>query len=260
MEISHCIKKQWGAYIINVWGYMVLFPKFLNKKSKKIKKVNKTEGSQCVKSPYLFHSCIIAWGRLNADFLSVTVLICYAVPVGINASKKFVINYIYIECSSLGPSSGGALLQSLSSCDKEQLPPLIFNPPEYFVKKVKKDILQMKSVVKMLVLDEVHKIFDRSFKFRACYDSFKTLKDDFSGIPIMALTATITDSQLENLAKNYPRSPVLIRGSVNKKNTKLNIEQYQTVHRRERDDMWDGVAKTLVDTIRDDYAIVYMDF
>lgn len=53
----------------------------------------------------------------------------------------------------------------------------------------------------MLVLDEVHKMFDRSSKFRACYDSFKTLKDDFSGIPIMALTATLTDSQLENLAK-----------------------------------------------------------
>jgi len=42
----------------------------------------------------------------------------------------------------------------------------------------------------MLVLDEVHKMFDRSSSFRACYDSFKTLKDDFfSGIPIMALKA-----------------------------------------------------------------------
>ena len=165
-----------------------------------------------------------------------------------------------IECSSLGPSSGGALLQSLSSCDKEKLPPLIFTTPEYFAHKVKKEILEMKSVVKMLVLDEVHKMLDQSSNFRACYDSFKTLKDDFSGILIMALTATLTDSQLENLAKNYLRSPVLIRGSVDKKNTKLNIEKYQTVHRRECDDMWDAVAKTLVDTLQDDYAILYLDF
>ena len=76
----------------------------------------------------------------------------------------------------------------------------------------------------------------------------------------MALTATLTDSQLENLAKNYLRSPVLIRGSVNIKNTKLNIEQYQTVHRRERDDMWDGLAKTLVHTIQGDCAIIYIIF
>lgn len=49
-----------------------------------------------------------------------------------------------IECSSLGPLSGGALFQSLSSCDKEQLPSLIFTTPEYFSHKVKKEILEMK--------------------------------------------------------------------------------------------------------------------
>ena len=37
-----------------------------------------------------------------------------------------------IACSSLGPSSGGALLQSLSSCGKDELPPLIFTTPEIF--------------------------------------------------------------------------------------------------------------------------------
>ena len=103
-------------------------------------------------------------------------------------------------------------------------------------------------------------MFDRSSKFRSCYDSFKSLKDDFAGVPMMALTATLTDSQLANLATNYLRSPVLIRGSFNKKNTNLNVEQYQRVHRREGDDMWDDVPRTLAHTIQDDYATVNMDF
>ena len=84
----------------------------------------------------------------------------------------------------------------------------------------------------MLVLDEVHKMFDRSSKFRSCYDSFKTLKNEFHDVTIMALTATLNEPHLVDLATNYLRSPVLIRGSVNKKNTKLNIEYYKTVHEK----------------------------
>ena len=42
-----------------------------------------------------------------------------------------------IPCASLGPSSGGSLLQSLSSCDERELPPLVFTTPEYFAKKAK---------------------------------------------------------------------------------------------------------------------------
>lgn len=112
----------------------------------------------------------------------------------------------------------------------------------------------------MVVLDEVHKMFDRNYNFRSCYDSFQTLKDEFEGIPIMALTATLDDSQFVDLAKNYLRCPVLIKGNVNKKNTKLNVENYQKVRRIEGDDVWDDLAKELVNTIQDDYAIVYMDF
>ena len=45
----------------------------------------------------------------------------------------------------------------------------------------------------------------------------------------MALTATLDDTQLVDLANNYLRCPVLIKGNVNKKNTKLNVENYQKV-------------------------------
>ena len=95
-----------------------------------------------------------------------TVVVCPKISL-INSHVKNL-KLHGIECSSLGPSSSGDLLQSLPSCDKEQLPPLIFPTPGYFAHKVRKEILGMKSVVKMLVLEEVHKMFDRSSKFRAC--------------------------------------------------------------------------------------------
>ena len=48
--------------------------------------------------------------------------------------------------------------------------------------------------------------------------ALKMLKDDFLCIPSMALTATLDDSQLVDLAENYLRRPVVIKGSVKKKN------------------------------------------
>ena len=112
--------------------------------------------------------------------------------------------------------------------------------------------MEMKSSVKMVVLDEAHKVFDGNYNFRSCCDSFQTLKDDFEGIPIMALTATLDGSQLVGpiVANNYLRCPVLIKENVNKKNTKLNVENYQKVRRKEGDYMWNDVAKELVNTTR----------
>ena len=48
----------------------------------------------------------------------------------------------------------------------------------------------------------------------------------------MALTATLDDSQLVDLSNNYLRCLVVIKGNVNKKNTKLNVENYQKIRRK----------------------------
>lgn len=118
----------------------------------------------------------------------------------------------------------------------------------------------MQERVKLIVLDEVHKMFDRTTKFRECYDSIKTLKDDFPGKPIMALTATLSEQQLRTLCTDHLRKPVLLRSSVNKKNIKINIETYNCASGRSSVKTWSSVAKQLVATIQEDYAIVYMDF
>jgi RecQ family ATP-dependent DNA helicase len=165
-----------------------------------------------------------------------------------------------IQAASVGPLSGGSCIQSVSEVDKSSLPPILFTTPEYFDKKLKNELLEMRENVKMLVLDEVHKMFDRSSNFRSCYDALKSLKEDFKETPLMALTATLSDMQLQDLCRNYLRRPVLIKSSVNKKNTKINIEKYETVHKKAGKDMWKNVAEHIVKTIQDDYAIVYMDF
>lgn len=66
----------------------------------------------------------------------------------------------------------------------------------------------------------------------------------------MALTATLEDSQSVDLANNYLRCSY--QRKCEKKKTKLNFEKCQKEHRKEGDDMWDDMAKELVNTVQDD--------
>lgn len=165
-----------------------------------------------------------------------------------------------IEAASVGPLTGGSKLQCADIVEDADLPHLLFTTPEYFETKLKSQIMKMKDKLKLLVLDEVHKMFDRTTNFRECYDSIKSLKDDFSETPIMALTATLSDQQLRELCTDHLRKPVLLRSSVNKKNIKINVERYKKASGKSSKDPWISVAKQLAETIQDDYAIVYMDF
>ena len=45
-------------------------------------------------------------------------------------------------------------------------------------------------------------------------------------VPIMALTATLDEEQLQSLSRHYLKKPVLIRDSVNRPNIKLNVGRY----------------------------------
>ena len=165
-----------------------------------------------------------------------------------------------IEAAAVGPSSGGSKLQCADIVEDADLPPLLYTTPEYFETKLKTEVIKIKDRLKLLVLDEVHKMFDRTTNFRECYDSIKSLKDDFPGTPIMALTATLSDQQLRELCTDHLRKPVLLRCSVNKKNIKINIEKYNKETAKSSQKTWTSVAKQLQATIQDEYAIVYMDF
>ena len=64
---------------------------------------------------------------------------------------------------------------------------------------MKRELLTIQNRLKLTVLEEVHKMIDRTANFRECYDSLKSLKDEFPTTPIMAVTATLSDTELGDL-------------------------------------------------------------
>ena len=103
-----------------------------------------------------------------------------------------------------------------------------------FCDKMKHELFTMQHQLKLLVLDEVHKMLDRTTKFRECYDSLKSLKEEFPSTFIMALTATLRKQQLCVLCTEHLHKPVLLKSSVNKKNIKMNVTSTTLILRKER--------------------------
>ena len=96
----------------------------------------------------------------------ITVVICPTISL-INSHVENL-KLHGIDSSSLGPSSSTSSIQSLGSTDKGDLPPLLFTTPEYFSTKVESELMDTKSFIKMLVLDQIHKTFNRNYNLRSC--------------------------------------------------------------------------------------------
>lgn len=113
-------------------------------------------------------------------------------------------------------------------------------------------------------------MFDRNSDFRSSYDFFKGIKDSFSCMPVMTLTATLSQTQVQSLCMDYLKNPVLIKGSINRSNIKLNIKSCVTSKKKKssrsavkentKEDIWSECATDIKNISGDEYAIVYMDF
>ena len=178
-----------------------------------------------------------------------------------------------IDAFSLGRAAGiesHLNHERLFSADgKRSFPSVVFMTPEHFVNRVQYNLEQNKDHIKLIVLDEVHKMFDRNSDFRSSYDFFENIKDTFSGVPVMTLTATLSQEQLQSLCNDYLRNPVLIKGSIDRSNIKLNIKPYVTPVKQRSGknekaksavDVWCTCATDIKTITKDEYAIVYMDF
>ena len=136
----------------------------------------------------------------------------------------------------------------------------MYTTPEYFEKRWKyypQDFFY----VKMIVLDEVHKIFDRHSEFRKCYESLRDLHTDFPNIPIMALTATLDENQLQQLCRDFLKKPVLIKDSINRSHIKINIAKCNPKRGNKGDKrvFWSETSRQLINLIGKDHSIIYMD-
>ena len=143
---------------------------------------------------------------------------------------------------------------------QEELPSLIYTTPEFYENKLKFSLTSEK--LKLVVIDEVHKVFDRNINFRSSYNSLTTIHDEFPTVPIMALTATLDEDQLHSLCSLYLNKPVLIRDSVNRPNIKLNMCRYKPKRTCKGNEnlVWLDTAKEIRRIAGEEYAIVYMDF
>ena len=128
---------------------------------------------------------------------------------------------------------------------EDELPSLIYTTPEYFDGKLRFQLDSDK--LKVIVIDEVHKLFDRHSQFRSSYDSLRNLHAEFPNTPIMALTATLTEEQLQLLCSNHLNIPTLIRDSVNRQNIKFHVGKYRSKRpvKGDKSMVWMDTAKDL---------------
>ncbi|KAJ6500803.1 P-loop containing nucleoside triphosphate hydrolase protein [Mycena sanguinolenta] len=102
-------------------------------------------------------------------------------------------------------------------------PALIYCTPEKmqkndFLHRALRDLHGRRKLT-MFAVDEAHCITSWGEKFRPAYLHLTTLRDDFPGVPIMALTATATPQTIERIGLNLKlRNPTLIRQSLNRPN------------------------------------------
>ena len=207
--------------------------------------------------------------------------LCYQVPALFNTGKMVVcvcptIALIHsqvtdlvnkgIDAVAFGRCAGEDAVKNRNRVlneDETGVPALVYTTPETFEKELHL-LKKRKDKIKMIVLDEIHKAFDRQMQFREAYNTFSTLKDDFTDIPVMALTATLGDNEMKRLSTTYLRSPVLIKGSVDRSNIKFTIGKYKIAgkNKEKADDFEDmaSLCKNLSDFVADNYAIIYMDF
>lgn len=192
------------------------------------------------------------------DKTKITVVICPTVSL-INSQVEGVKGFD-INAVAVGPQNTVEMLDF--SQERGDLPSLIYTTPEYFDTKLKHRLTTLSNALKLIVIDEVHKVFDRNSEFRSSYDTLKYLHDDFPGVPIMALTATLNEEQLKLLCEKYLSKPVLIKSTVDRPNIKLNVGKYQTKRAVKGDKslVWMDTSRQISDLLVDEYGIVYMDF
>lgn len=192
------------------------------------------------------------------DKTKTTVVICPTISL-INSQVESL-KRLEINAVAVGPQNPVEMLDF--TLEGGDLPALMYTTPEYFATKLNHRLTTMSNVLKLVVIDEVHKVFDRNSEFRSSYDSLRRLHDDFPGIPIMALTATLNEEQLKSLCENYLSRPVLIKSTVDRPNIKLNIGKYQTKRpvKGDKSLVWMETSRQIGDLLGEEYGIIYMDF
>ena len=104
-------------------------------------------------------------------------------------------------------------------------------------------------------------MFDRNSDFRSSYGTLKYLHRDFTGVPVLALTATLNEEHLKALGETTLEA-TLIKSMVDRPNIKLNVGKY-LIKRPVKGDkplVWMDVSNQISNLLAEEYGIVYMEF
>lgn len=137
---------------------------------------------------------------------------------------------------------------------------VIVTPETLFGDGVQKGIITQlaKDQLQLIAIDEAHLVFEWA-EFRGAFKQIQTMRSAFE-CPIMALTATLKPSSLLEMKSTILRDPVIIKGSVDRRNVMINICPYQ--HSSEKkcgptENVWSPVARQIQVIVQDKVTIVY---
>ena len=104
-------------------------------------------------------------------------------------------------------------------------------------------------------------MFDRNSDFRSSYGTLKYLHRDFTGVPVLALTATLNKEHLKALGETTLEA-TLIKSMVDRPNIKLNVGKYLMKRPVKGDKplVWMDVSSQISNLLAEEYGIVYMEF
>ena len=131
---------------------------------------------------------------------------------------------------------------------------LIYVTPEWLSKPEKKSMIRTLNSAKKLSLiavDDGHLYYEWQ-EFRPAYRDLANLRYEFPRTPIMILTATATPETTKELL-TLLRDPVIARGSVNRHNIYLAVEEVPTGD-------FQAVADKVSEVYNNESTIVYTDF
>lgn len=110
----------------------------------------------------------------------------------------------------------------------------------------------------LIALDEAH-LFHYWQEFRQAYKSLETLKNDFPLTPLLCLTAT-APPQVENSVSKLLRSPVVIKGSIDRPNITLACEELPCMGVKKNFSHFASRVSNILQDSCGESTIIYTDF
>lgn len=134
----------------------------------------------------------------------------------------------------------------------ETVPHLIYTSPEWIVSNL--NVVQElydSGTLELIALDEAH-LLDSWSDFRNSYDKLSSLKENFSEIPFICLTATATHIVREKIIdKLNLQNPLIIVGDFNRPNLYYEIKQ------RNKNTIIDEIENLIIKYQKEDRTIIY---